>query len=290
MKKRILKKDLAGKMPLLPNIMYMIIFFVIPMALLISYSFFVNKGYGRVEHTLTTENYINFFTNKYYIETFIASFIMAVIISILAILVSYPIAFYIVRYKGFKMKLASSLVMVPMLASSVVTCFGWYIMLGNTGIINSVLIGLHMIDEPVQLLYTRTGVYIVLLSGQLPYMITSIMNGIASIDENVEQAANTLGANPVKIFLTITLPLSIPGISAGMLLVFTGILSAYVVPIVIGGGKVNTLASLIVNQASTTLNWPKAAVMALILMVMSSVAMFLNNKLMESKRFGGGGR
>ena len=116
------------------------------------------------------------------------------------------------------------------------------------------------------------------------------MNGIASIDENVENAARTLGAEPAKTFFTVTLPLSLPGISAGTLLVFTGVLSAYVVPIVIGGGKINTLSSLIVNQASTTLNWPKAAVMAFLLMVMSTLAMFLNNKLMESKRIGGGGR
>lgn len=289
-KRRLNLESISYKLALVPGAVYMIVFFILPLALLISYSVFKNKGYGRVEHTFTLENYIDFFTNPYYIETFLNSFFMAVIVSLLAILISYPLAYYIVRYKGFKANLVSSLIMVPMLASSVVTCFGWYIMLGHTGIINSALIALHIIDEPIQFLYTKGGVYVVLLAGQLPYMTTSIMNGIASIDENVEKAAKTLGAGPVKTFFSITLPLSLPGISAGTLLVFTGVLSAYVVPIVIGGGKVNTLSSLIVNQASTTLNWPKAAVMAFVLMVMSTLAMFLNNKIMESKRIGGGGR
>ena len=289
-KKKLNMENISYKLSLIPGAVYMIVFFIIPLAILISYSFFRNKGYGRIEHTFTLENYIDFFTTPYYLQTFFGSFVMAVVVSLLAILISYPLAFYIVRYKGFKANLVSSLIMVPMLASAVVTCFGWYIMLGQTGIINSALLKLHLIDEPVQFLYTRGGVYLVLLAGQLPYMTPSIMNGIASIDENVENAARTLGASPVKTFFTVTLPLSLPGISAGTLLVFTGVLSAYVVPIVIGGGKINTLSSLIVNQASTTLNWPKAAVMAFLLMVMSTLAMFLNNKLMESKRIGGGGR
>lgn len=289
-KKKLNMENISYKLSLIPGAVYMIVLFIIPLAILISYSFFKNKGYGRVEHTFTLENYIDFFTTPYYLQTFLGSFVMAVVVSLLAILISYPLAFYIVRYKGFKANLVSSLIMVPMLASAVVTCFGWYIMLGQTGIINSALLKMHLIEAPVQFLYTRGGVYIVLLAGQLPYMTTSIMNGIASIDENVENAARTLGAGPAKTFFTVTLPLSLPGISAGTLLVFTGVLSAYVVPIVIGGGKINTLSSLIVNQASTTLNWPKAAVMAFLLMVMSTLAMFLNNKLMESKRIGGGGR
>lgn len=289
-KKGLKLESISHKLALMPGAVYMIVFFILPLALLMSYSVFRNKGYGRVEYIFTLENYIDFFTNSYYIDTFLNSFLMAILVSALAVLISYPLAFYLVRYKGFKANLVSSLIMVPMLASAVVTCFGWYIMLGNTGIINSVLMALHLTKEPIQFLYTKGSVYAVLLAGQLPYMTTSIMNGIASIDENVEKAAMTLGASSVKTFFTITLPLSLPGISAGVLLVFTGVLSAYVVPIVIGGGKVNTLASLIVNQASSTLNWPKAAVMAFILMVMSTLAMFINNKVMESKRIGGGGR
>lgn len=284
------KKQLSSSLALVPGVIYNILFFLIPCALLVSYSFFINKGYGQVERTFTMENYAEFFTNDYYIGTFVDSFVMAFWISVLAILVSYPVAYYIVRYKGIRAKITNSLIMVPLLASAVVTCFGWYIMMGSTGLINTVLMGLGLVDQPVQFLYTRIGIYVALLSGELPYMITSIMNGIIAIDENLEKAARTLGASPVRVFFTIVLPLSLPGISSGTLLVFTGVLSSYVIPIVIGGGKFNTLASLIVNQASSTLNWPKAAVMALVLMLTSTAVMYINNKVMESKRLGGGGR
>lgn len=277
-------------MMVLPGILYLVVFFVIPLFYLLRYSFYKYNPNTLYEAVFTVENYKKFFETAYYQKVFIESFEMAFIVSILAIIMAYPVAYYLVRRRNRFTPVLSSIIYLPLLASSVVVSFGWMILLADTGVVNTELMRLGIIQTPIKIMYTKTGVVIALLQAYLPFMIVCIRNVLYTVDKYTEEAAMTLGASPFKTFVRITLPLSMSGIASGTLLVFVGVLSAFVIPGLIGGGKINTLASIIIREAQVNINWPMASAMAFVLLVVASIAVYLQNKALESRFIGGGGR
>ena len=171
-----------------------------------------------------------------------------------------------------------------------VTSFGWMIILSDQGIVNKFLLDLGIIHKAVKIMYTEKAVLIALTQASLPYMITSIRNVIFTIDKSIEEAAGTLGARGPQVFFTVTLPLSLPGIAAGSLLVFVTGMSAFVTPELLGGGQVATLATILLRETQTNLNFPLASTIAIIVTCITSIIIFLYNKALESDLLGGGGR
>lgn len=273
-----------------PGFLYLLSFFIIPIIFLIRYSFYTYVPGQVMIKNFTLENYISFFGDPYFREIFGSSFVMAIVICLLTIVLAYPLAYFLARVPSKWNALVSGAVYLPLLASTVVTAFGWMTILSDNGVLNNLLLSLGLIEEPLRIMYTKAGVYIALTQSQLPFMVTSIRNVLYSIDRFTEESSQTLGARPVQTFFYITLPLSLPGIASGTLLVFVGVLSAFVTPELIGGGRVNTLASVILRQTQVQLNWPLAAAISLVLLVVASSALFLYNKAMESNLLGGGGR
>lgn len=287
------KRNLNGRrfpIAMLPGLSYLLIFFMVPLMILFRYSFNRNLGIGRMETTFTLENYTNFFSDSFYLKVMADSFEIAIVVCLIVILCSYPVAYYMAKTKSFMQAVVSSQVLLPLLVCAVVTASGWTILLAERGVLNTALMNLGLIDEPLKLMYNKIGIYIAQVHAGIPYMVMSIQNVLVSMNQNAEYAAQTLGADKLNVFLTVTLPLSLPGIAAGTLLVFVDVMSSFIIIVLLGGGKVTTLATLILTQTEKVSNWPFAAAVSLILLVSTTIVLYVYNKVMESRLLGGGGK
>lgn len=270
-------------MALAPGVLYILCVCLLPVLYLLRFSL-SEYHHGSMELTgLTLSNYLKFFGDPYYLELLYSTFIMAILVAVLTIILAYPVAYYLVR-------VIAVLVYLPLMASTVVTSFGWQALLADSGFINRTLMSLGIIDEPIKMMYNRVGVYIALVQANMPFMVVQIRNALKAMDPFTIQASKTMGANSFQTFIHVTLPLSMPGISAGVMLVFVSVMSSFVTPTLIGGGRVNTLGSLIYNQVTVAANFQFASAVAFILLVLAFISLYLNNRLLESKKLGGGGR
>lgn len=293
-KKKKKQTESKGRVPrtaLVPGFAYFILFFILPMILLVRYSLSTTTvGSGKINGDFTLQNYIMFFTDSYFIKVFFRSLKLSFLLCLITIIFAYPVGYYLARSKSKIVPLVSGMTYLPLLASTVVTSFGWMIILSDQGIVNKFLLDLGIIHKAVKIMYTEKAVLIALTQASLPYMITSIRNVIFTIDKSIEEAAGTLGARGPQVFFTVTLPLSLPGIAAGSLLVFVTGMSAFVTPELLGGGQVATLATILLRETQTNLNFPLASTIAIIVTCITSIIIFLYNKALESDLLGGGGR
>lgn len=289
-KRKPITNDTWNSIAVIPGTVYILVMCFMPVLYLFRYSF-TEYRYGTTDlSAFSLSNYMNFFGDSYYVNLLLSSFVMAITVCLITVIIGYPLAYMMVKVKSKLISVIAIVVYLPLMASTVVTSFGWQALLSDSGAINSLLLSIGIIKEPLKLIYNRLGVYIALTQSMLPFMVVSIRNVLATIDPFSQEASKTLGANSVKTFFQVTLPLSLPGISAGIMLVFVGVLSAFVTPSLIGGGRVNTLGSLIYNQVTVAANFPFASAIAFILLICAFALLFINNKILESKKLGGGGR
>jgi putative spermidine/putrescine transport system permease protein len=176
------------------------------------------------------------------------------------LLVGYPLAYALVRIAHPLLKSALLVVVVtPLFLGEVVRTYAWIIVLGNNGFINSLLRGLGLIDQPVQLMFTTFGVVVALVHVTLPVMVIMLAAALSHIDRDYQRAAESLGAGPIRVFLTVTLPLSMPGVIAGVTTAFAWTFSAFATPQLIGGGRVNMISNLVYQLGFASFNFPFAA-------------------------------
>ena len=176
------------------------------------------------------------------------------------LLLGYPVALALVRTKNRVVKSAILIVVItPLFLGEVVRTYSWIVVLGNNGFINSVLLKLGLIEHPLQMMFTRGGVVAALVHVTLPIMVIMLAAALAHIDRDYERAAESLGAGPIRAFLTITLPLSAPGIIAGVTTAFAWTFSAFATPQLIGGGQVNMVSNLVYQLGFASFNFPFAA-------------------------------
>lgn len=282
------RKALLGMM--LPGFLIMVLLYVIPLLVLFRFSFYQHNPGQFMESAWSLESYNLFITNPYYRSILFNSLWLAAKVVFFTILLGYPVAYLLARKKFRFRSLVSAIVVVPLITSPVVMVFGWMVILAENGIINITLANLNIITEPLRLMFNETGVMIALVQSYIPFMILSIRSSLNSIDYDLEDASSTLGAPPFITFLRVIFPLSIPGVFAGSLLVFILTISAFVTPILIGGGRVQTLASLIYNETMISLNWPLAAASSILILILTVMLIGLYRRIMESKLLGGGGR
>jgi putative spermidine/putrescine transport system permease protein len=185
--------------------------------------------------------------------------------------------------------LALLVLLFPLMVSNVVRAYGWVALLERRGVVNTTLRDLRIIDAPLDLLYTTSAVVVALMTILLPYMVISIANTLAALDRRYEEAAQALGAGPVRTFLHVTLPLSTPGIASGTLLVFLLTLSAYVTITLLGGPRSKLLVSLIYDNV-TAFQWPRAAALAFVLLALALAFTGLLLALLRPGRVQGVGR
>ena len=231
----------------------------------------------------TVANYTRFFTDSYELGQFLDTFWIAAVPTVLCAVLGYPVAWQLARGKTRFRALYYGIVLSPLLVGIVIRSYGWTIILGNNGLINRTLHDWGIIDGRLPLMYNSLGIIIALTHVFLPFMILPVMGAIQGIDPTLESAARSLGASRPKIFLRIILPLSMPGIQAGSILVFVLALSAYVTPLLIGGMRVKTFAVEVVETLVDRFQWPLGAAYALILALGGALVVVVFARLTRMK-------
>ena len=205
------------------------------------------------------------------------------ITTFVCLVLGFPVAWQLAKTQMRFRGLAYGLVLSPLLVGIVIRSYGWTILLGNNGMINRTLIGFGLIDRPLALMYNSLGIVIALVHVFLPFMILPLMSALQGIDPSIEAAARSLGAGRITAFRRIVLPLAMPGIQAGCILVFVLSLSAYVTPSLIGGLRVKTMAVSVVDALIDTFQWPFGSAMALMLSLTGAMVVMLFARLTRMK-------
>ncbi len=262
-----MKRFAAAAGLLSPASALMLVGFVLPMAWLIRLSLDRSEEGGVLVPDLTAANYTHFARDPFYLAILLRTLILGVVVALITLVCAYPIALFLFRTRSRWRGVLAVLTISPMLVSSVVRTFGWMAILGDRGLINQVLQALGVISHPLALMNNMLGVVIGLVQIEMPVMILALMAGLSRLDPTLEEAAQTLGAKPWRSFLRVTLPLSAPGIVLGCLITFVQVISSFITPTLLGGGRVYVMATTIYEEALETLNWPLAAAISLILIV-----------------------
>jgi putative spermidine/putrescine transport system permease protein len=219
----------------------------------------------------TLEHYAKFATEPYFLQVARTTFTLAAAVTILTIILGYPVAYYLVRSRSRRKHLIFLGVISPLLVSIVVRTIGWTIVLGNEGLVNNLVRALGVAAEPWPLMNNIWSVTVGLVHVLLPFMILSIASVLGKIDPALEESAAVLGANPVRTFWRVTLPLSVQGIAAGSILVFCLTIGAYITPWWLGRGKVLLFSTTIYDQMLAIIDWPFASAAAMVLVAATLV-------------------
>lgn len=199
--------------------------------------------------------------------------------AVVTLFLAYPLAYALVRSNSSALRSFILIVSVtPLFLGEVVRTYSWMILLGNNGFLNTLLLKLGLLDRPVQMMFTAGGVVAALVHVTMPIMVIMLAAALSHIDRNYERAAESLGAGPVRIFMTITLPLSMPGIVAGFSTAFAWTFSAFATPQLIGGGRVSTVSTLIYQLGFSSFNFPFAASLSIIGLALSLAVIALLKK------------
>lgn len=255
--------------------------FVLPVLNLLRLSFQQSLPGGGLGESYTLDNWASTLADSFYLGLIWQSVVTSLLITLLALLTSYPIALYLHRARGRWKTVLLVLVISPLLTSAVVRTYGWIAILADDGLINNLLLGLGF-ESGMRLMFNKIGVVIGLTEILMPYMILALMAGFGRLDPRVEEAAETLGAPPWKVFWRVVVPLTMPGVALGCLLCFVLAVSSFITPKLLGGGRVFLLATEIYDQAIVTLNWPLAATLSMIVLVIFGAALVLYSRLLRA--------
>ena len=271
-------KDLLSMITMIGPIgFWMMLFVAIPLVYVFAISFMRKGIYGGVEFAFTVSNYLETL-NPLYLQIFIGSLIMAAISTIVCLLIGYPFAYLISMKSQIKKNLLLMLVILPFLTNSLIRMYGWITLLRTEGIINKVLIYLHIINQPIQLIYNNFAVMLGLVYCLLPFMILPLYSSIEKLDMSLLEAASDLGAKSRKTFLKVTLPLTMPGIFAGSILVFIPALGLFFIADLLGGSKSMLIGNIIRNQFLTARNWPFGAALSMVLIFITLILVAVYKK------------
>jgi putative spermidine/putrescine transport system permease protein/spermidine/putrescine transport system permease protein len=218
---------------------------------------------------LSLRNYARIIENPSYIAIFKNTFLVSSIITVLAIALGYPLAYYIATLPNRLATLFLALVLIPFWTSLLVRTYAWLVILQRQGLINQMLISLGIIDRPLQLVYNWTGTVVGMLHIMLPFFVLPMYAAIRSVDRDLLRAAASLGASPTTTFWTVFLPLTMPGLLAGAMLVFVYSLGFYVTPAILGGGRVTMVAMKVEQNATIYSDWGAASSLGLVLLVLT---------------------
>jgi len=248
-----------------PSAFWLIVFFLIPLFIVLAISFGRRGTYGGVVWELGVENYRRFF-DPLYLRIFARSVYIALATTVLCLLLGYPLAFFIARRPLRARNALLILLMVPFWTNFLVRTYAWILILRGEGLINLVLQSLGIVHAPLPLLYNDGAIVVGLVYAWLPDMVLPCYAAVERLDYSLVEAAQDLYANNVKAFLRVVLPLTAPGIIAGSILVFIPSLGAYVTPDLLGGAKSMMIGNLIHQQFLTVRDWPFGGAVSFVLM------------------------
>jgi spermidine/putrescine transport system permease protein len=263
---------------LLPARVWMALFFAAPLAIVCGYSFLTRGDYGGVEQPWTFESFTRL-ADPLYLAILWRSVWIAALATLLCVLLGFPLALFISR-AGRHKNLYLQLVLLPFWTSFLVRTYAWLFILRDTGLVNTLLMRLHLITAPLELLYNDRAVLLGLVYNFLPFFVLPMYATLERLDPGLLEAAADLGARPIATLCRVVIPVSAPGIVAGSVLVFIPCLGAYLTPDLLGGGKTVMLGNLVQNQFTTARDWPFGSAASIVLMLASAVLLSI---LMRSR-------
>ncbi len=256
-----------------PGAAWLLLFFLLPLLFMFGSSFMPSRLYGGVDIGFTVEHYKRFF-DPLYLWILWRTVLYSLACTALCLLAGFPVAYVISRAGSWK-NLLVFLVVLPFWTSFIVRTFAIMFLMRDTGVINTVLLAIGLIDEPLALMPSAMAVMVGLVSGFLPFMVLPIYSSLEKLDPSLLEAAEVLGARPAERFTKIILPLSMPGIVAGSLLVFIPALGSFVTADLLGGGKSDMMGNLVQRQFTTAGNWPFGSASSFVMMAMVLMAVFV---------------
>ena len=263
---------------LIPVLTILIPLFLFPLAVLLRNSFNWDEPGAMMVEDFTLANYARILTDTYYASLFGNSILVAVGVALLTLVIGYPFAYFLVKWAGKRRNLLLWIIYTPLIVSVITRVFGWMIITADSGLINNLLLATGLTDGPIHILFDVSGMVIGMVHRYLPLMILPLANSIAKIDMRILLASTSLGAGSLATFLRVVIPLSLPGIIAGLQLVIAVVLSDFVLPILLGTPRFRMLAPAIYDEAIANVRWANSATMA-ILMVAVVVLILLSMNL-----------
>lgn len=269
-----------------PLLMVLLLLFVAPMLLMLPLSLHpYEAGGGGISKAWTLANYTSLVTDEYFREIIGRTLVLGFGVTAICLLLGYPLAYYI-AHAGPKMRLTlTMLVIFPMLLNLVVRSFGWIALLANRGLINNLLVDMGLIERPIRMMFNLFGLLVGMSHIFLPFMVLMLVPAIQAVSKDVKDAAYTLAASRARVFWSVTLPMTAPGILAGSILVFVLSISALVTPRMLGGPTYKVMATLIYDDFLQTLDWPSGAAMSFALTALTLAVISVSSRLL--KRWGG---
>ena len=271
------------RLPLLllgPALVVNLAVFLAPMLNLAALSFHATRDEGGVGPGPTLSTWAAIAADPYYASLVIRSVVFALAVTALTLLAAYPLARFIHQAAPRWRNLLVVACISPLLVSAVVRTYGWLVILGDNGLVAALLRGLGL-ARPPRMVFNTTGVTIALVEILMPTMILCLLAGFGRLDRALEEAAASLGAPPWRVFLRVVVPLSLPGVLLGCLLGFVLTVSSFITPKLLGGGRVNLLATEIYDQAIVTLNWPVAAALSVLALAVFGLALLLYGRILR---------
>ena len=267
-----------------PALALLILFFVIPIASTIKTSLLTYDPARAAIPPVTFQNYLAFFTNPLYQSVLFRTVRIALLVTVVLLCVGYPLAFYMVGASSRARSVLTIVILSPLLVSVIARSYAWLVILSPSGLVNRLLLAAGLIEKPLKMMYTEGAIVVGLAYVLLPYMVLSIDAALRLVDPRLESAARSLGASPPAAFLKITLPLSMPGVVSGSVIVFALSASAFVTPAMLGGSSNKVVASVLYEQTLVFFNQPFSSAIAISFLILNAVLITLYSRLTAARR------
>lgn len=269
-----------------PLYLFTLIFVACPLIYMVALSFATpNSGYG-VTWKFTLDNYKKIL-EPVYLNTFVQSLKLALTSTAAICLLGYPFGYFMAKLPDNKKKKAQMFLTLPFWVNSLIRLYGWIIILQKKGVLNFILLKLGIIEKPLSILYSYPAIVIGMIYVLLPFMIMSVYSSAEKLDWSLVEAARDLGASKIQAFLTVTLKLTLPGLLSGIILTFIPSMGLFFIADILGGNKIVLVGSLIQEQMTRGSNWPFAAALAVVMMVLTTALIMLYRKLTNAKELEG---
>ena len=278
-----MKKKKSGLfLTVLPLYLFTLCFVVGPLLYMVALSFATNGSGSSTIWSFTLENYKKI-AEPVYLKSFVQSFQLAITSTLLIALMGYPFGYFMAKLSAKWKKRMMLLIMIPFWTSSLIRMYGWILILQAKGVLNGFLMKLGIIEEPLKILYSYPAVVIGMVYALLPFMVLAVYSSVEKMDWSYVEAARDLGANAVKAFFTVTFKLTLPGLLTGVILTFIPSMGLFFIADILGGNKIVLVGSVIQDQLTRGSNWPFAAALAVVLMLLTSLMMFVYRKVTHVK-------
>lgn len=266
-----------------PATLFVALTLLVPIAILFRYSLNAFVPGQFMVDALTIDNYVKFFSDSYYTNVLLRTIRVATVCTVVCLVFGFPLAYVLARTQSRFKNILIILVVVPLFVGNAVRAAGWMVSLGNKGFFNQLLMSLGVIQEPVEIMYTEAAVLIGIIAVNLPYMVLTLQSVIEGIAPDIEEAAFSLGANPLRMARRVLWPLALPGVLAGCILTFILAMNAYATPVLLGGPKFQMMGPLVYGQFAQQNNWPFGGAIAFILMSATIILMLSANYLVQRR-------